>query len=118
MISTHSIIYSFIISFISSVVLKGYEKVNQKEYESGEYVKIFLIVLLSSIFTFYIKTLINPLISSFTGSNSNKVGGGVSPSTGLNFKAPVPPVSIPGLMNGGMNLNPVGMTFNTNKPMF
>lgn len=128
MISTNSLIYSFLISFISSIVLKGYEKMNDKEYETGEYVKIFLIVLLSSIFTFYIKTLINPLISSFTGSTkggSASVNGiksmtGGSPSLQSNFKSPVPPVSIPNLANGmgGMNFNPTGMPFNFNKPTF
>lgn len=121
MISTNSIIYSFLISFISSVFLKGYEKMNDKEYETGEYVKIFLIVLLSSIFTFYIKTLINPLISSFTGSNNTptnlKPMSGGSTNLQHNFKSPTPPVSIPNLSNG-MNFNPTGMPFNFNKPTF
>jgi hypothetical protein len=116
MISTNSIIYSFIISFISSVFLKGYEKINQKEYESGEYVKIFFIVLLSSLFTFYIKQLINPLISSFTGTkkptNTSIQLGGSTPTV---FK---PPVSIPTMVPNTMNFNPSNMPFNMNKPMF
>jgi hypothetical protein len=115
MISTKSIIYSFIISFVSTIILKGYEKVNQKEYESSEYVKIFLIVLLSSIFTFYIKNLVNPLINSFTGTSK---GGSTGTNNVLNFKPQMATPNIPGLMTGGMNLNPTGMTFNTNKPMF
>lgn len=121
MISTNSIIYSFIISIISSIMLKVYEKTNDKEYETGEYVKIFLIVLLSSIFTFYIKTLINPLISSITGTTK---GGASTPlnstgqkpmMNGMGFKAPT---SLPTMMGAGMNFNPTGMPFNTNTPTF
>lgn len=105
-------------------MLKVYEKTNNKEYETGEYVKIFLIVLLSSIFTFYIKTLINPLISSLTGST--KGGGSNSlnsssipkPMMGGGFKAPIPPTSLPNMMGTGMNFNPTGMPFNINTPTF
>jgi hypothetical protein len=114
MISTNSIIYSFIISFISSIFLKGYEKINQKEYESGEYIKIFLIVLLSSLFTFYIKKLINPLINSFSSNKTTKGGnmqlGGNTVHQPSSFNSPI--------HTSAMNFNPTNMPFNMNKPMF
>ena len=98
--------------------LKGYEKVNQKEYETGEYVKIFLIVLLSSLFTFYIKKLINPLINSFTGTSKPATASSATQLGGTAQSAFKPPVSMPSMMSAPMNFNPANMPFNMNKPMF
>jgi hypothetical protein len=116
MISLNSVVYAFIISFISLIMLKGYAKMYYKDYETDEYVKIFLIVLLSSIFTSYIKLLINPLLSSIIGTKINNINSSsnIQPS---NFKIPMSPSSIPN-MNNYMNFNPTGMPFNINKPMF
>jgi hypothetical protein len=107
MISTNSIIYSFIISTIY-----------KKDYDTNEYIKIFLIVLLSSIFTFYIKNLINPLINSFINTNKNQSGGSFNSinkqsTPSLNFNS-----TIPNIIPQNINLNPNNMAFNMNKPMF
>ena len=125
MISTNSIIYSFIISTITTLFLKIYEQTNHKEYESGEYVKVFILVLLSSIFTFYIKTLINPLLNKIFGSSSsggsvvgnqsnNLINGGSS--SNINSGMFQAPSTIPGLTP--MNLLNPNMNFNMNKPTF
>lgn len=65
MISYINLIYSFIISLISILYLRIYEKIYYKQYSLDEYLKIFLIILLSCITSFYIKSIVNPLIYKF-----------------------------------------------------
>lgn len=115
MIATNLIIYSFIISTITTFLLKIYEKMNEKEYETAEYIKIFLITLLSSIATFYLKTIIDPIIGKF-------VSGGASSPVKL------PSASNPTNLLGGMANKPMipqqqfpsfgNMAFNNGIPTF
>ena len=120
MISTNSIVYAFIISIITTIMLKAYEKMYYKDYETSEYVKIFIITLLSSIATFYIKSLINPFITSMLKGGSASTpgllnGGGsmMSNTAATNMMA----TSIPEL--GNLNIGvPSGLNFNTGKPTF
>lgn len=124
MISTSDIIYSFIISIITIIFLKGYEKANEKDYETSEYIKVFLITLLSSIATFYIKTLINPLISKMIGGSLTQsipsMSGGKSSNIGYNNSvfggALNTPSSIPNLTS--MDFTTLHNKFKTGTPTF
>lgn len=112
MISNLSIVYSFIISSITVLFLKVYEKVNYKEYETSEYIKIFIITLLSSISTFYIKSFLNPFFTKMFNSSSIH-GGNVMPPNPINNNT----LNIPNML-GNTVLPPLNMNFNSGKPTF
>lgn len=123
MISTNSIINAFVISTITTIFLKAYEKVNSKEYENGEYIKIYLIVLLSSMLSFYLKDLISPFFSSFSSKNKGKlIGGNMHSKAVINNNNLIRP---PNMLSGGFNIPsvaqnfiPNNMNFNSGPPTF
>ena len=87
MISSIDIIFSFIISFATIILLKLYEKA-KPEYErlsSQQYTSVFLLVLIASLFSFYIKTFFNPL-TFFTGGND--ITGNITQKLVSNYVKP------------------------------
>ena len=114
MVTTSDIVYAFLISIITVIMLKGYERMNNKEYETDEYIKVFLITLLSSIATFYIKTLINPMLGKMLGGGSTaqvinqSISGGSTPLS--------TPSSIPNLAT--MDFATMHNKFKTGTPTF
>lgn len=124
MISTNSIINAFVISTITTIFLKAYEKANSKEYENGEYIKIYLIVLLASMLSFYLKDLVSPFFSSFSSKNKGKLTGGNMhhPKPVINNNNLIRP---PNMLSGGFNIPsvaqnfiPNNMNFNSGPPTF
>lgn len=86
MLSSLDIIFSFIISSLTISLLKIYERL-KPEYEklsTNQLINIWLVVLISSLAAFYIKTIFNPL-EFFSGGNgiSNGIIGNNSTTSTL-----------------------------------
>ena len=74
MITSLDIIFSFLISSLTISLLKIYERL-KPEYEklsTNQYINIWLIVLISSLIIFYIKTIFNP-IEFFSSGGGNEL---------------------------------------------
>lgn len=122
MLSTSSLILAFAISIISVLFLKLYDNFNIENNELAvakksnlEYFKLFLIVLLSSIFTLFIRKSTKHLFSSFNKSNLTQKGGNIMNNPVNNSFLNPSVLNNPLFSN---NLNPNNLPFNTNKPIF
>jgi hypothetical protein len=65
----HQFILSFIIALISLIILRGYDKFNNKQYERHIYINQFFLILISSIIVLYID-------NHFDNYNSSNQQGG------------------------------------------
>jgi hypothetical protein len=110
------IILSIIISTISVIILRGYDKFYKKQYERSVYINQFFLVLISSIIVLYIDNHINnnehnilPILNLQNG------GSGIHNETS-NFQKVHNSLKPKSLIDS--NLEKIKMNFNTGIPNF
>jgi len=101
----HQIILSFIISCISLLALRGYDKFNNKQYTKQVYINQFFLILSSSLIVLYIDNHLNNSNLLDTSTIKMNQSGGSS----LNTKGK-------SVINS--NLENIKMNFNTGIPNF
>jgi len=70
------IILSILIAFLSIIIMRGYDKFNNKQYERSDYIRQFILSLFTSVTVLFID-------NHFSNYNKNQTGGNIA---GLGFK--------------------------------